>query len=98
MKTKKIKVRQGFTIVELVIVIGVIGVLAGVLIPTFINLNNKANEASNQAFVKNLNTQMAIREQEEGKNATYAMFGRKGYEAKKAELDSAKAKAEKYII
>ncbi len=35
---------------------------------------------------------------EEGKNATYAMFGRKGYEAKKAELDSAKAKAEKYII
>ena len=70
MKTKRIKARQGFTIVELVIVIGVIGVLAGVLIPTFINLNNKANEASNQAFVKNLNTQMAIREQEEGKNST----------------------------
>ena len=35
---------------------------------------------------------------EEGKNATYAMFGRKGYEAKKAELDSAKAKSQKYII
>jgi len=35
---------------------------------------------------------------EEGKNATYAMFGRKGYEAKKAELDSAKAKSEKYMI
>ena len=35
---------------------------------------------------------------EEGKNATYAMFGRKGYEAKKAELDGAKAKVEKYII
>ena len=35
---------------------------------------------------------------EEGKNATYAMFGRKGYEAKKAELDSAKVKVEKYII
>ena len=69
MKTKKIKVRQGFTIVELVIVIGVIGVLTAVLIPTFINLNRKAEEASNQSFVKNLNTQMAIREQEEGKNA-----------------------------
>ena len=35
---------------------------------------------------------------EEGKNATYAMFGRKGYEAKKAELDSAKAKSAKYIL
>ena len=35
---------------------------------------------------------------EEGKNATYAMFGRKGYEAKKAELDSAKPKSNRYII
>jgi len=35
---------------------------------------------------------------EEGKNATYAMFGRPGYEAKKAELDSAPAKDNKYII
>ncbi|MBQ9457291.1 MAG: type II secretion system protein, partial [Bacilli bacterium] len=46
MKTKKIKVRQGFTIVELVIVIGVIGVLTAVLVPTFINLNQKANQAA----------------------------------------------------
>ncbi len=35
---------------------------------------------------------------EEGKNATYAMFDRKGYEAKKAELESAKQKQAKYII
>lgn len=35
---------------------------------------------------------------EEGKNATYAMFGKKGYEAKKAELDSAPAKNQKYVI
>jgi len=35
---------------------------------------------------------------EEGKNATYAMFGRKGYEAKKAELDSAKVKTNRYMI
>lgn len=35
---------------------------------------------------------------EEGKNATYAMFGRPGYEAKKAELDERPAKKEKYII
>ena len=62
--------KKGFTIVELVIVVAVIGVLTAILVPTFVNLSNKASEASNQSFVKNLNTQMAIRETEEGKNKT----------------------------
>ncbi len=35
---------------------------------------------------------------EEGKNATYAMFDRPGYEAKKAELESKPAKEGKFII
>jgi glucose-6-phosphate isomerase len=35
---------------------------------------------------------------EEGKNATYAMFGRPGYEAKKAELDAAPVKDKQYVI
>ena len=35
---------------------------------------------------------------EEGKNATYAMFGRPGYEAKKAEMDAAPAKDDKFVI
>ncbi len=35
---------------------------------------------------------------EEGKNATYALFDRRGYEAKKAELESAPKKQDKYII
>lgn len=35
---------------------------------------------------------------EEGKNATYAMFGRPGYENKKQELDSRPKKDEKFII
>ncbi|MCL2202557.1 MAG: glucose-6-phosphate isomerase [Defluviitaleaceae bacterium] len=35
---------------------------------------------------------------EEGKNATYALFGRPGYEAKKAEMDAAPAKDGKYIV
>ena len=35
---------------------------------------------------------------EEGKNATYAMFGRPGYEEKKKELDARPAKDTKYII
>jgi len=35
---------------------------------------------------------------EGGKNATYAMFGRPGYEAKKKELDERPAKEDKYTI
>ncbi|MGL4792093.1 MAG: glucose-6-phosphate isomerase [Anaerotignaceae bacterium] len=35
---------------------------------------------------------------EEGKNATYAMFGRPGYEEKKAELEQRPAKKDKFII
>ena len=42
---KLMKNKKGFTIVELVIVIAVIGILAGVLIPTFSGIVNKANES-----------------------------------------------------
>lgn len=35
---------------------------------------------------------------EEGKNATYALLGREGYESKKEELNSRKEKSSKYII
>lgn len=38
--------KKGFTIVELVIVIAVIGILSAVLIPTFSNLTDKANESA----------------------------------------------------
>lgn len=37
--------KKGFTIVELVIVIAVIAILSAILIPTFVNLTDKANDA-----------------------------------------------------
>ena len=42
---KKLNNKKGFTIVELVIVIAVIGILAGVLIPTFSNIISKATDS-----------------------------------------------------
>jgi type IV pilus assembly protein PilA len=47
------KKKKGFTIVELVIVIGVIGVLAGILIPTFVNVNQKAEQAALKSNLAN---------------------------------------------
>ena len=41
--------KKGFTIVELVIVIAVIGILSAILIPTFIGLTNNAKEVKLQA-------------------------------------------------
>lgn len=58
MKNKK----KGFTIVELVIVIAVIAILAAVLIPTFSNVIRKANEASDTALAKNMNTALSVSE------------------------------------
>ena len=52
--------KKGFTIVELVIVIAVIGILSAILIPTFINITSKAREASDASFVRNVNTAVAM--------------------------------------
>lgn len=50
--------RRGFTVVELVIVIAVVAILAAVLIPTYINLVKKSNEANALAEAKNLISEM----------------------------------------
>ncbi len=43
------QIKKGFTVVELVIVIAVIGILAAILIPTFITLVDNANDTTFQA-------------------------------------------------
>ena len=45
--------KKGFTIVELVIVIAVIGILAGVLIPTFAGIVGDADEAAAEQKARN---------------------------------------------
>ena len=50
---KNNKSRKGFTIVELVIVIAVIAILAGVLIPTFSGVVTKAQESAELQKVTN---------------------------------------------
>ena len=50
---KNLKRKKGFTIVELVIVIAVIGVLSAILIPTFSGLIAKANKSAEQLALRN---------------------------------------------
>ena len=61
------KNKKGFTIVELVIVIAVIGILTAVMVPTIIHLVGKANKASDEALVSNLNKAVQLRYSETGK-------------------------------
>lgn len=60
--------KKGFTMIELIIVIAVIAVLTAILVPTFIHLASKAGDASDKTIVKNANTQLAMKQAQEGRN------------------------------
>ena len=64
---KKLSKSNGFTLVELVIVIAIIAVLAAVLVPTFSSLIRKANISSDTVLAKNLNTAISLYKAETGK-------------------------------
>ena len=53
---KKIKNQQGFTLIELIIVIAVIAILAAVLLPRFLGFTDDAKMSAAKADAKNLAT------------------------------------------
>ena len=68
--------KKGFTIVELVIVIAVIAILAGVMIPTFGNVIENANKTTAKQEASNIYKQMCAEQSniEKGKTFTEADF------------------------
>jgi|GEM_PF-1049077 len=77
MKSNK---KKGFTIVELVIVIAVIGILAAVLIPMFTRLIRKSRINTDTQLIRNLNTALESDKVEvEHKTMTSALDAAKAY-------------------
>lgn len=65
----KRKLKKGFTLVELVIVIAVIAILSAVLIPTFGNVINNAKESAAKSEVSNTITQYTTNQANNGLSA-----------------------------
>lgn len=64
------KLKKAFTITELVIVIAVVAILAAVLIPTFVNIVDKANESTDTQAVREMNLALENAEILEGQPET----------------------------
>jgi len=56
---RRLKEAAGFTLVELIVVIAILGVLAGVAVPTYSGYVKKANLAADQTLVDSINTAFA---------------------------------------
>lgn len=53
------KKNEGFTMVELIVVIAILGIMAAVAIPAYSGYITKANEAADQQLVSEINTAIA---------------------------------------
>lgn len=57
MQVKKLK---GFTLIEMMLVVGIIALLTAIILPKFTNLTNKAQNEALNAQIKSINTQLQL--------------------------------------
>lgn len=53
---KRLKSRKGFTLIELIVVIAILGILAAILVPSILGYVDQANEAADKANARSVYT------------------------------------------
>jgi general secretion pathway protein G len=59
-KGEKMKARKGFTLVEILIVVVILGILAAIVIPQFTNASSEAKQASLRSNLQTLRSQIEL--------------------------------------
>lgn len=63
---ERFKRQEGFTLVEILIVVVIIGILAGIAVPMYSNVQEKAKVAATQAELSGIKTALVLWEMEHG--------------------------------
>ena len=68
---RNLRNRDGFTLIELMIVVVIIGILAAIAIPKFSAVSNNAKQAEAEPILKQICSLAESYQQKEGKNAAH---------------------------
>ncbi len=76
---KRLRNEEGFTLIEMTIVIMVIAILIIVLIPNLTNVNGNVSETTDKALRETVEAQMILFEVKEGSEPTLGTMVQEGY-------------------